>query len=211
FITAARDAIASGRGLGPRLLPAGFIDGEGPNTIGVDTASTPEQALALIRRYADAGFPQIKIYGSLKPELVPTIAREADLRGMSLTGHIPEGMDLQHAVESGMDQINHITYVTRSMRLQEEGRSKRSEPFDLSRMVRELDPESGRAKQIIRLLKEHGTVVDPTLAVHELSLCPPGRAPEPGIAKVAPELAGPLNSMGVPPAMEQAADALFRK
>jgi imidazolonepropionase-like amidohydrolase len=211
FITAARDAIASGRGLGPRLLPAGFIDGEGPNTIGVDTASTPEQALALIRRYADAGFPQIKIYGSLKPELVPTIAREAHLRGMSLTGHIPEGMDLQRAVEAGMDQINHITYVTRSMRLQEEGQSKKSQPFGLSRMAREIDPESDRSKQIIRLLKEHGTVVDPTLAIHELSLYPPGRAPEPGIAKVAPELAGPLNSMGIPTAMEQAADALFRK
>ena len=83
FITAARDAIASGRGLGPRLLPAGIIDGEGPRTIGVDTASTPEQALALVRRYADAGFPQIKIYSSLKPELVAEIAREAHRRGMS--------------------------------------------------------------------------------------------------------------------------------
>ena len=90
FITAARDAIASSRGLGPRLLPAGFIDGEGPRSIGVDTATTPEQALALIRRYADAGFPQIKIYSSLKPELVATIAREAHRRGMSVTGHIPD-------------------------------------------------------------------------------------------------------------------------
>src|SRR5271166_6110653 len=111
FITAARDAIARGRGLGPRLLPAGIIDGEGKNTIGVDTASTPEQALALVRRYADAGFPQIKIYSSLKPDLVLEIAREAHRRGMSLTGHLPEGMELQRAVEAGMDQINHITYV----------------------------------------------------------------------------------------------------
>ncbi len=34
---------------------------------------------------------------------------------------------------------------------------------------------------------------------------------EPGLAKVAPELAGPLNSMGVPPDLEKATDALFRK
>ena len=116
FITAARDAIAGGRGLGPRLLPAGIIDGEGPRTIGVDTASTPAQALALVRRYAGAGFPQIKIYSSLKPELVPEIAREAHRLGMSVTGHIPEGMELQPAIEAGMDQVNHITYVTKYMR-----------------------------------------------------------------------------------------------
>jgi imidazolonepropionase-like amidohydrolase len=211
FITAARDAIASGRGLGPKLLPAGFIDGEGPNTIGVDTASTPDQATALVRRYADAGFPQIKIYGSLKPELVPIIAREAHRRGMSLTGHIPQGMDLFRAVESGMDQINHITYVTADMRVREPGKSKGSGSLDMARMAREIDPESDRAKQIIRLLKEHGTVIDPTLAIHELALYPPGRAPEPGMARVAPELAGPLSSMGVPPVLEKGADALFRK
>ncbi len=131
FITAARDAIASARGLGPRLLPAGFIDGEGPRSIGVDTASTPEQALALTRRHADAGFPQIKIYSSLKPELVAIIAREAHRRGMTVTGHIPDGMDLRGAVEAGMDQINHITYVTRNMRDQgPEGSSKRSDSVD---------------------------------------------------------------------------------
>jgi imidazolonepropionase-like amidohydrolase len=212
FITAARDAIASGRGLGPRLLPAGIIDGEGPRTIGVDTASTPEQALALIRRYADAGFPQIKIYSSLKPVLVPAIAREAHRRGMSLTGHIPEGMELQPAVESGMDQINHVSYVANGLRAGEPGASpKKSNPFDFSRMASEIDLDSDRSKQIIRFLKEHGTVIDPTLAVYELTLHPTGRVPEPGIAKVAPELTGPLNSMGISPAMAKATAALFRK
>ncbi len=54
-------------------------------------------------------------------------------------------------------------------------------------------------------------MIDPTLALDELTLHPAGRVPEPGLAKVAPELAGPLNSMGVPPVLEKAADALFRK
>ena len=175
FITAARDAIASSRGLGPRLLPAGFIDGEGPRSIGVNTATTPEQALALTRRYADAGFPQIKIYSSLKPELVATIAREAHRRGMSVTGHIPDGMDLCGAVEAGMDQINHITYVTRNLRDPgSEGSLMRSDPIDYVRMACEIDPDTDRAGQMIRFLKEHGTVIDPTLAIFELSLGAPG-------------------------------------
>ena len=35
FITAVRDAVANGRGLGPRLLLAGIVDGTGPSAIGV--------------------------------------------------------------------------------------------------------------------------------------------------------------------------------
>jgi imidazolonepropionase-like amidohydrolase len=58
---------------------------------------------------------------------------------------------------------------------------------------------------------EYGTVIDPTLAIHELSLGARSRVPESGLAKVAPELSGPLNSMGVPPAKERNAEALFRK
>jgi len=44
FITAVRDAIAQGRGLGPRLLLAGIVDGSSTYTIGVELVDTPEQA-----------------------------------------------------------------------------------------------------------------------------------------------------------------------
>jgi chlorite dismutase len=42
--------------------------------------------------YADHGYVQIKVYSSLKPELVPTIARLAHARGMRLSGHVPAFM-----------------------------------------------------------------------------------------------------------------------
>jgi imidazolonepropionase-like amidohydrolase len=211
FITATRDAIAGGRGLGPRLLPAGIIDGEGPNTIGVETASTPEQALALVRRYSSAGFPQIKLYSSLKPDLVSIIAQEAHSRGMSLTGHLPQGMDLERALADGMDQINHISTIAQAMRAREPANAaKKPGPPDAAGTARGIDVGSDRAKQIIGRLKERGTVVDPTIALYELMFHPAGRVPEPGLAKVAPELAGPLYSMGVSPAMEKTLDALYR-
>ena len=54
-------------------------------------------------------------------------------------------------------------------------------------------------------------MIDPTLVIYELSLHAAGRTPEPGLARVAPELAGPLGSMGVPAEMEKGTDALFRK
>ena len=43
FITAVRDAIAQGRGLGPRLLLAGIVDGTGTYTIGVERVDTPSR------------------------------------------------------------------------------------------------------------------------------------------------------------------------
>jgi imidazolonepropionase-like amidohydrolase len=212
FITAARDAIAAGRGLGPRLLAAGIIDGDGPSTIGVDIATTSEQAVSLVRRYADAGFPQIKIYSSLKPELVADIAREAHRRGLSVTGHIPRGMEVRRAIESGMDQINHITSILSDMSTKEPDPSKKNTPsFDITAWLREIDPGSERAKGFIAFLKEHGTVIDPTIALYDLTSHPPGRASEPGLAKVAAELAGPLNSFGVSPEQEKVADAMFQK
>src|SRR5262249_7604653 len=82
---------------------------------------------------------------------------------------------------------------------------------DLARLAREIDLDSDRAQRIIRFLKEHETVIDPTLAIFELTLRPGGRDPEPGLAKVAPELAGPLQSMGPPPGQEAVAEELFRK
>ncbi len=44
FVTAVRDAIDNGRGLGPRILAAGVVDGTGPLAIGVERVDTPEQA-----------------------------------------------------------------------------------------------------------------------------------------------------------------------
>jgi imidazolonepropionase-like amidohydrolase len=215
FITSARDAIDSGKGLGPRLILAGFIDGEGPNTVGVDTATTPEQASALIERYVNAGFAQIKIYDSLRPDLVSHVARETHRRGLTLTGHIPKGMELEDAIESGMDQVNHINHVTLAMRTGEPVTLPvNPSVIDSGRPLLDADPGSDRSKRLVRLLKERGVVVDPTLAFLELLLHPTDRAIstfEPGAAKVAPELALQVGAWGVPPAEGQAGDAILRK
>ncbi len=65
FIVAARDAVAAGKGLGPRMLLAGIIDGPGSNGLGAVRAATPDEARQRVDRYHDAGFMQIKIYSSV--------------------------------------------------------------------------------------------------------------------------------------------------
>ena len=116
FITAVRDAIAQGRGLGPRLLLAGIVDGSGTYTIGVERVDTPEQARMWTDRYHAAGFQQMKIYSSVKLEELKAVADEAHRLGMTVTGHVPEGLNAYQAIEAGQDQINHIGYVADIMK-----------------------------------------------------------------------------------------------
>lgn len=191
FIRAVRDAIASGKGIGPRLLLAGIVDGDSPQAVGVERVGTADQAVAEVRKYHEAGFRQMKLYSSLTPDMVRAVAAEAHRVGMTVTGHVPEGMDGFQGVEAGMDQINHISYIRRMMLT----------PPDSAGGAPTFDPASSQAARAVAFLKEHGTVVDPTVALFELLLHPesqPVATFEPGVRRVAPELAGPLSHTGVP-------------
>lgn len=198
FIVAARDAIAAGKGIGPRLVMAGVVDGTGPFSLGVIRVDTPEQARDQVQKYKAAGFQQIKIYSSVKPEILKVVTAEAHRLGMTVTGHIPFGMNAIQGIEDGMDQINHVEYLT---------------PLMVDPKSQTIDPDAPNVKKVIKLLLEHHTVVDPTLALMEVILHPldhPISGFEPGILKVAPELQEGLETMGVPqPKAEQSA-ATFR-
>ena len=102
----------NGSELGPRVLKAGIIDGTGefagPTKMRVDTA---EQAIQDIDWYADHGYAQIKIYSSIKPELVPVIADHAHARGMRVSGHVPAFMSARQFVEGGADEIQHLNFI----------------------------------------------------------------------------------------------------
>jgi hypothetical protein len=111
FLTAERDHIEKHHGLAPRLLLAGLVDASGPAGFGAVFADTPDQARAVVDRYREAGFQQMKLYTYLKPDVIQAIAAEAHRLGMSVTGHVPQSVTTFQGVESGMDMINHLTGV----------------------------------------------------------------------------------------------------
>jgi imidazolonepropionase-like amidohydrolase len=206
FIVPIRDAIRSGRALAPRLLLAGVIDG-GASPLGTITAETPAEARAAVARYHGLGYEQIKIYQSLKPELVAVVAAEAHRLGLTVTGHVPIGTNAFNAVEAGMDQINHINFITRLMY----PRDFKPTP---GTPAPPLDLESPSAQAGIDYLRRHGTVVEPTLARAELNLHP--RASdfadfEPGMAKLPYELFVVLNNTGVQAEVGERAKAAFER
>ncbi len=189
FITTVRDTIAAGRGIGPRLLIAGIVDGSGPMSLGAVLADTPDEAIAIVRKYKAAGALQIKIYSSLKPELVPVIAAEAHRLGMTVTGHVPNGMTTAQAVEAGYDQINHIQYPARDLLHIERGK-----PIA-------IDFNTDDARRQIALFRQHHVVFDDTISLYENFFHPatvPYSALEPGVLQVAPQLSEALRSPGAP-------------
>lgn len=190
--TALRDAIAAGRVPGPRLVLAGLIDGA-PDGLGAFVAGTPEDARRIVQQYHDAGYVQMKIYGSLPPSLVPVVAAEAHRLGMSVTGHVPRGMNARQFLEAGADQINHLAYVLALF----QGPPTPGQPRP------PLDLTSDAARQTIDFLKTHGLVLDPTIARSEQGAHPkdqPFAAYEPGAAYAPPQLLEALNASGAPPA-----------
>jgi imidazolonepropionase-like amidohydrolase len=168
FIVPLRDAIAANRALGPRLLLAGLIDGPGPNAFGVTTTDDPKEAARIVGGYHDHGFQQIKIYNLITPPLVSAITDAAHALGMTVTGHVPNGMTIDEAVDHGMDQIAHLAIRG--------------------------EADSPEVAATIAHLRARGTVLDPTQSWNELlghAAGAPVTAFQPGLAKVP----APLNRL----------------
>ncbi|HUI09705.1 MAG TPA: amidohydrolase family protein [Bacteroidota bacterium] len=211
FITAVRDAIAGGRGLGPRILCAGIVDGSSPFAIGVERVDTPEEALEWVHRYHDAGFRQMKIYSSVKLEELRVVAAEAHRLGMTVTGHVPNGLDIYQVVEAGQDQINHLHYVLDIMHPPlPPGATK----LDQMRAQASIDLNSPEARRAIAFLKQRHVVVDPTAVLTEYSTAStakPVASFESGASKIAPELAAQLTDVGPPSPIANIDEAILRK
>ena len=173
FITALRDAIASKKALGPRIVAAGLIDGGGPNAFGVYYAATVDEAKAAVAKYHDAGFQQIKIYSLVTPPIVEAICAEAHRLGMTVTGHIPAGMTIEQAAAAGMDHIAHLGIRG--------------------------EAGSDEVNKTIAFLKDHKTVIDPTQSWNELlghAVGTPVAAFQPGILKVPAPLTRVFSNAG---------------
>jgi imidazolonepropionase-like amidohydrolase len=215
FITAVRDAIRDGRGLGPRILAAGIVDGDGPAAIGIQRVNNAEEARQWVDRYHDAGFQQMKIYSSMKEPNVAAVTAEAHRLGMTVTGHIPEGMTLYQGIDAGMDQVNHIQYVADIMVPPTPAGEK---PERAKRLQAEanIDLSSPEAQRALAFIKDHHTGIDPTAAlmevVYTVSPSRPVASFEPGLNRIAPQLRQQfVGSDGLPPAMQETAQKLFQK
>jgi hypothetical protein len=159
----------AGTEVGPRLLRGGLIDGKGelaaPTGVLVDSE---DEARAAVKKFADMGYQQIKIYSSVKPALVPLIAKEAHARGLRVSGHVPQGMIAEQAVKAGFDEIQHANMLFLNFLLKPGDDVRGPARFLLvARGAAGLDLGSPQVKAFLALLIAHKTVLDPTLVAFE--------------------------------------------
>ena len=177
-----------GTELGPRVLKAGIIDGTGefagPTKMRVDTA---EQAIEDVDWYADHGYAQIKIYSSIKPELVPIIADHAHARGLRVSGHVPAFMSARQFVEGGADEIQHLNFIVLNFLFPEVKETRNRDRFlKVAEHASEFTPDKPEVRDFINFLKEHHTVLDPTISVFEALFCGDPSAMKPGLEGIVP-------------------------
>src|SRR5438874_1040387 len=178
----------NGSELGPRVLKAGIIDGTGefagPTKMRVDTA---EQAIQDVDWYADHGYAQIKIYSSVKPELVPIIADRAHARGLRVSGHVPAFMSARQFVEGGADEIQHLNFIVLNFLFPEVQETRNRDRFiKVAERASEFTPDKPEVSDFINFLRRHHTVLDPTINIFEGLFSGDPSATTPGLEKIVP-------------------------
>lgn len=152
--------------IGPTVYRSGFIDKLSPYAQKMSkTAETLEEALENVDWFADRGYGQIKLYSSIDPAWVKPMAERAHARGMRISGHIPAFMTAEEAVRAGFDEIQHMNMLFLNFLGKDVDTRKKLRFTIPGTKGWELDLESQPVKDFIQLLKDKGTVVDPTITI----------------------------------------------
>jgi hypothetical protein len=158
-----------GRAIGPHVLRAGFIEGRGEKAAASKiTAETEKEALDAVDFYAKRGFEQIKIYNSMKKELVPILAKAAHEKKMRVSGHVPVFMRAEECIRLGYDEIQHVNMLFLNFFVDEKTDTRTPLRFSLvAEKAADFDFGGKPFKEFLALLVQKKTVIDPTLNAFE--------------------------------------------
>lgn len=154
--------IAKGELLAPDFITTGpMLNSRGPNqTLIQQTVTTDAEARAAVQAQYRAGYRILKVYSNLSREAFKAITDEANLLGMRLTGHSPEGERLkgiphqrpfdiawQETLGRGFSSLEHIETI-------------------VWHGLRDNPTESGM-RELAAKLAASGEAVTPTLLAHK--------------------------------------------
>jgi len=149
------ERIERGEILGPRLITTGPILNETGGRNGNDlheAVAGADEARAAVRRQHAAGFRHLKVYSNLSRESFAAIRDEAAALGMTMSGHPVEGTEtdplpFEASLDAGLRTLEHAESIVW---------------YGL-----DDDMDVDRMHALARRIAASGTVVDPTLVVHE--------------------------------------------
>lgn len=185
-----RGRVERGEVLGPRISANGFIEGKSPFSSQADfVPDNLPDALAAIDWYAAHGYRQLKLYNSIRPEWVKPMVAHARGLGLRAGGHVPAFMTARQAVEAGYDELHHINQVTLNFLVSKTDDTRTLLRFNLvGDKAADLRLNDRRTQDFLALLKQRGTVVDPTMVAFEAQYTQRQGQPNPSYAMVAAHL-----------------------
>lgn len=93
----------------PTMYTVGaLVDGNPPIWPNSTMLEFPEQARAHVRQQAEEGFPAIKVYNRLEPDVYETIVETAAEVGLEVVGHVPNKVGLARVLECRQRTIEHL-------------------------------------------------------------------------------------------------------
>ena len=142
---ALRDRANSGQIVAPTLYMAG------PSFNG-NSVNSPAEAEAKVRRQKTEGWDLLKIHPGLTVPEYDAMANAAHEVGIRFGGHVPADVGLRHAIEMGQETFDHL-----------DGYIEYLDAFD-------KPIEAGALDEIVRLTREAGAAVVPTLVLWDVGI-----------------------------------------
>lgn len=158
-----------GEWLGPRIWPAGFMDGRSPFTAsGGKTPATLAEALAGVDFFAEHGYRQLKLYSSFPPDWIEPVAAHAHRRGLAVGGHVPAFTTASRVIAQGYDELSHLNMLFLNFVAQPHEDTRTLARFTMvGERGGDLDLDGAAVREFVAELARRGTIVDPTLACFE--------------------------------------------
>ncbi|WP_133478084.1 amidohydrolase family protein [Cognatilysobacter segetis] len=196
----------------PRIVPAGFIEGESAMSARNGfVIKDLDEAKKAVDWYAAHGYPQIKIYNSFPKAVLKDTVAYAQSKGLRVSGHIPAFLRARDAIDDGYDEVQHINQLMLNFLVDDTTDTRTLERFYLpAKKVADLDFDSQPVQDFIRLMAEKKIASDPTLATFEFIHQRDGTM-SPIIAPVADHLPPDVTRSRMAAEMDIPDDATFQR
>ncbi len=159
-----RRRIEAGELVGPQLYTAGpIIDGTPPVWPGSTVLTDPAAAAGVVREQRAAGYDFLKPYARLSSDCYDALAAAAREQGLRLMGHVPEAIDLEHALAQGQATIEHLDGWAEAARAGDSPPGEKISFRNEHLAWEHLDPEL--EARLARRVREAGAWCCPTLVV----------------------------------------------
>lgn len=157
--------------VGPSMYTSGpKLDGPKARWAGSLEITAPEDIAPALDSLQKLGVTYVKLYDStISGENYVEIIKTAETRGMITSGHMPFTVQLDDAINAGLDNVEHLYYILKGCSSQEALITEKIRAGDLgfwdsmSQLIATYDEET--AQNTFKKLKDRQVFVTPTLHI----------------------------------------------